>query len=273
MKTLSMFVAVAVAVVAYGSTAHAAHPAYLHALSDLRDARAHLEHPTNAPKANWNEQIAIDQIDAAIKEIKEASIDDGKNIGDHVAVDVALDWGGRLHHANELLSAAYSDIHQHEDDNFSKGLRNRALQHIQAAMDHVRKGMIEIAHEPQPTGDHPAYLHALSDLRNARAWLERPAGNAVKWDEKKAIREIDAAIKEIKEASIDDGKNIDDHPGVDIKMEWGGRLHRAHDALASAYADINQHEDDKFSKGLRNRALKHLQVANEWIEQGWGQMH
>jgi len=266
MKKLLTFVVFAVGLVAARSASAGSHPAYLHALADLRDARAHLEKPTAAPKATWDEKVAITEIDAAIKEIKEASIDDGKNIDVHEPVDATLDWGGRLHHAQELLGAAYSDIHQHEDDKFSKGLRNRALQHIQAASDHVRKGVIEIAKEVEPKGDHPAYLHALADLRDARAYLEgRPATWKVKWDEKKAIANIDVAIKDLKEASIDDGKNLDAHVAIDAKLEWGGRLRHAKQLLDKAYSDIQQHEDDKFSKGLRNRALKHLQVASEFI--------
>src|SRR5262252_9476269 len=38
---------------------------------------------------------------------------------------------------------------------------------------------------------HPAYLHALTDLRHARAFLAKPAGAQVKWDENRAIRELD----------------------------------------------------------------------------------
>src|SRR5450432_3062803 len=83
-----------------------------------------------------------------------------------------------------------------------------------------------IAHADQP-GKHPAYLHALEDLRAARANLERPASVQVKWDEKAAIHEIDEAIREIKEAAIDDGKNLADHPVIDVKLEWKGRLHGA----------------------------------------------
>ncbi len=266
MKLLT-FVVMAAAMLAARSASAGNHPAYLHALSDLRDARAHLEKPTAAPKATWNEEIAIREIDAAIKEIKEAAIDDGKDISVHEPVDAVLDWGGRLHHAQELLGSAYSDIHQHEDDKFSKGLRNRALQHIQMASDHVRKGIIEIAKEVEPKGDHPAYLHALSDLRDARAHLEgRPAEWKVKWDEKKAIQQIDVAIKDIKEASIDDGKDISVHAPIDAKLAWGGHLRNAQRLINKAYADINQHEDDKFSKGLRNRALKHIQIAAEYLQ-------
>src|SRR3569623_635768 len=62
---------------------------------------------------------------------------------------------------------------------------------------------------------HPAYLHALTDLRHARALLERPAKADVKFDENVAIREIDAAIYEIMQAAIDDGKPLSDHPPVD----------------------------------------------------------
>src|SRR5512140_867828 len=61
---------------------------------------------------------------------------------------------------------------------------------------------------PPPPAKHPAYLHALTDLRTARAFLERPANIVVKWDEKRAIKEIDDAIHQIKEAAIDDGKDI-----------------------------------------------------------------
>src|ERR1700722_8328164 len=73
---------------------------------------------------------------------------------------------------------------------------------------------------------HPAYLHALSDLRSARAHLQRPDGGALHHEEKDAVDEIDKAINEIKKASIDDGKNIDDHPPIDGTLPWAGRLHK-----------------------------------------------
>src|ERR1051325_6562517 len=82
--------------------------------------------------------------------------------------------------------------------------------------------------EPAPAAPQhpPASLHALAELRGARAFLERPANVVVKWDEHQAIREIDAAIHEIKQAAIDDGKAIADHQPVD-RPTWGGRLQRA----------------------------------------------
>lgn len=118
-------------------------------------------------------------------------------------------------------------------------------------------------------GKHPAYLHALTDLRHARAHLERRGGDPqVKWDEKTAIHEIDEAIREIKEASIDDGKNLNDHPPVDAKMDYTGRLHRALELLHKADKDCHEEEDNNFAKGLQKRAIHHINEAIRFTEQG-----
>jgi hypothetical protein len=118
-------------------------------------------------------------------------------------------------------------------------------------------------------GRHPAYLHALADLRHARAHLERQGGDArVKWDEQTAIREIDAAIREIKEASIEDGKNLQDHPPVDARMDFAGRLHRAIELLRKAERDCGEEEDNGFARGLKRRAQEHIQEAIRFTEQG-----
>src|SRR5215469_13065337 len=59
------------------------------------------------------------------------------------------------------------------------------------------------------SGPHPAYLHALSDLRSARHYLNDGwAWDPVRRDDNEAIRQIDAAINEIKQAAIDDGKGL-----------------------------------------------------------------
>lgn len=109
---------------------------------------------------------------------------------------------------------------------------------------------------------HPAYLHALSDLRAARWMIEhRPGDWARLDDEVVAVREIDAAISEIKKASIDDGKDLNDHPAVDEKNDHKGRLHDAEDLLKKARADISETEDNGFAHGLRNRAWKHIDEA------------
>lgn len=112
-------------------------------------------------------------------------------------------------------------------------------------------------------GKHPAYLHALTDLRNARANLIRKKGGdaEVKWDESKAIADIDNAIKKIKEAAIDDGKNLDDHPALDADQPYSGRLHHALEALKAAHDDVNQEEDNEYAKHLKKRALEDIAGA------------
>src|SRR5262249_12547508 len=183
-----------------------------------------LERPASS-KVKFDEVRAIREIDAAINDIKKASVDDGKDIGDHPPIDTTMLYGNRLMKAIELLEKARGDVNEEEDNTWAKGLRNRSIAHIDAAVRFANEGIADAKkHEPPvvvvvqpPPADnaHPAYLHALTDLRMARFLLERPARPDVKWDENRAIREIDAAIKEIKEASIDDGKNINEHPPAD----------------------------------------------------------
>lgn len=115
-------------------------------------------------------------------------------------------------------------------------------------------------------GAHPAYLHALTDLRHARAHLERMTPNVqLDRDEQRAIEMIDAAIHEVKEASIDDGKPLSDHPPVDARLDRPGRLRRAMELLDSAHNDIDQHESDVFAKGLKRRALHDIDEARKAV--------
>jgi len=110
-------------------------------------------------------------------------------------------------------------------------------------------------------GKHPGYLHCLSDLRAARWFLyHQPGDSAVAGDEDVAIAEIDAAISEIKRASIDDGKDLNDHPKVDVK-EHGSRLLKSIETLKKAHADIDGEEDNPEVRELRHHALEHIDRA------------
>jgi hypothetical protein len=109
---------------------------------------------------------------------------------------------------------------------------------------------------------HPYYLHALSDLRAARWMIEHRPGNWVQTqDEIEAVRRIDAAINEIKKASIEDGKNLEDHPPVDELADHNGRLHKALEFLRKARQDISHDEDNVFAQGLQARAYGHIDGA------------
>jgi hypothetical protein len=122
---------------------------------------------------------------------------------------------------------------------------------------------------PPVAGVHPAYLHALTDLRNARANLERKGGDrTMKWDEHDAIVEIDRAIQDIKQAAIDDGKNLEDHPPLDAKEPRAGRLHKALAALHAAKEDVSKEEDNAYANGLRKRAIHDIEEAVRFTELG-----
>ncbi|WP_430391025.1 hypothetical protein [Dyella sp. 20L07] len=129
------------------------------------------------------------------------------------------------------------------------------------------------AHADLP-GQHPAYLHALSNLRAARWMLEhRPGDAAVSGQEDVAITEIDRAIGEIKHASIDDGKDLADHPPVDLPGDPPGRLHKALDLLGKVHQDIDREEDDPQTRGLKHRAIAHVDEAMHAIEHAIGDVH
>jgi hypothetical protein len=116
-------------------------------------------------------------------------------------------------------------------------------------------------------GKHPAYLHALSDLRAARAHLDVHDGGELRHEEKDAIHEIDEAIAEIKKASIDDGKDLNDHPPVDAGLDHSGRLHRAKQLLEKAHQDIAHEEDNGFAQGLQQHSFGHIDKAVHHVDE------
>jgi hypothetical protein len=123
------------------------HPFYLHALSDLRAARWFLEHRPGDAAVSGQEDVGITEIGAAIGEIRRAAIDDGKDIHDHVGVQEIGDRPGRLHKALELLDKVHADIAREEDDPLTRGLRNRAVRHVDAAIRATRHAIGDVRHD------------------------------------------------------------------------------------------------------------------------------
>jgi hypothetical protein len=54
------------------------------------------------------------------------------------------DRPGRLHKAVELLRKAHQDVAREEDDPMAKGLRNRAVGHIDAATEATRHAIGDV---------------------------------------------------------------------------------------------------------------------------------
>jgi hypothetical protein len=129
-------------------------------------------------------------------------------------------------------------------------------------------------HAQQVPGPHPAYLHALSDLRAARHYLNDGwAWEAVRRDDNHAVAEIDAAINEIKRAAIDDGKGVDDPFPIDRGLSPHDRFRKANELLAAAHHDLDHAEDVPQSRGLRNRAIGHIDAAHQIVDNAWHTAH
>jgi hypothetical protein len=122
------------------------------------------------------------------------------------------------------------------------------------------------SHAQEP-GRHPAYLHALSDLRLMRAYLDRlTPSERIDAESQHAIDEIDAAIHGIKLASIDDGRDLRDHVAVDARITPANRFRKAREAGNTAWAGVNHAEDNDFARGLKHRALDHIESANHIVD-------
>jgi hypothetical protein len=117
------------------------HPAYLHALSDLRNARAFLTYKPGSHRVDADEQRAADEITAAIEEIRAAAVDDGKPLEERMAPDAGWTRTDRLHHVMQLLDKAREDCREHESNGYVKDTRHQAVHHIDLARKAVKKAI------------------------------------------------------------------------------------------------------------------------------------
>ena len=120
------------------------HPAYLHALTDLREARWNLEHRPGDAAVSTQEDVAIVETDRAINDAKTAAMEDGKNVWQHPPEDAKIDRRGRLHHANELLRKARKDVAEGESNPQAVELRNRVIGHIDLAIQATDRAIHDV---------------------------------------------------------------------------------------------------------------------------------
>jgi hypothetical protein len=247
------------------------HPRYLHARSDLRRAVLLMRLPDD-PNVMRDMQEAAVFVDRAIREIDVAAAFDRRDIDDNPQVDTRLGRGSRFREILRLLDSARRDIGQEEDNPRAAEWRNRAYGWIDNAMERVRRGGYdkfrdETALPPPPPvpAAHPRYLHAISDLRYARALLFRSDWRDVMRNQRAAIDEIDRAITAAKAAAIDDGRNPNDAPPVDARMPWEGRFRKAMELLESAERDLSFAEDNRAAAGWRAAALANVANAKQYV--------
>lgn len=108
----------------------------------------------------------------------------------------------------------------------------------------------------------PAYLHALSNLRQARGWIQadgRPQFGDLR---RHAVHEIDMAINEVKRAAQDDGKDTNfTPPPASGGQNAGAPISSALHLLDDAHNDVAGGQDMPQNVGIQMRALQHIDAA------------
>jgi len=128
----------------------------------------------------------------------------------------------------------------------------------------IAGALIPAAADAQWWRRHPAYLHAMSNLRKV-FWLLRhrgPADPMARDEENVALRETRAAYQELLNAAIMDDYDIDARPPA--TMNWydhRGRLHHVVDLLRETQVLLEREEEDPAASGLRDRAIAHIKLA------------
>ena len=138
MNKTRMYVAAAVAAFTLCGTAYAMtaghHPGYLHALTELKNARWLIQHRPGDTAVTVAEAGAPGDINAAIGDIKHAARIDDKNLDIQPPVAAPPTQQGRLHKALELLGEALNEVNRPEDNPAALPYQRGAIRHIQAAI-------------------------------------------------------------------------------------------------------------------------------------------
>jgi hypothetical protein len=116
-----------------------AHPHYVHALSDLREAHAVLSSfhtPTGSDPA-WSDK----EVRFAMRECLRAAWDDGKNTNDNFAPDVRQSHRDLMRQARTLLEGARRDLKVEEDNPNAYSWRNDALSHLNKAIQYLDRAI------------------------------------------------------------------------------------------------------------------------------------
>ena len=242
-------------------------------LSNLRAARWMLDYRPGA----WiqtNDLIAAErEIDNAINDINEVSVNDGENAESHLPVDDRADTTGRMREAVGFLTTARERLAHNAPAAFTKALRGNTLKHIVSATAALNKaiaaaekaakqpGYTDAPHKPH-IADYPAYAHALFNLRAARWMLVHKPGNWLQApEEPEAVKHIDAAIHEIIRVGINDGKTLEEDPPVDEYPDHVSHIKAAYSFLKKAHQDVAHGEEDARTRLLRDPALTFISEA------------
>lgn len=115
-----------------GGVAHAQEPHYLQALSELRTARDYIQ-SDHRHDFEHERHHAVDEINKAIDEIKHAAWDDGKNTKWAPPTQPDTDPWHPMREGVRWIDAARGHVMDGFDRPDNRGLRDRAVEHIDDA--------------------------------------------------------------------------------------------------------------------------------------------
>jgi hypothetical protein len=135
--TVAAFALLTFLFLAPATQAHAQFPAYLHAISDLRSARAYLQMDTR-PDQQGSRDYAIKEISRAIDDMKRAAVEDNKNPWRTPPPQSGGSPSWPIHSAVKLLREARHDAETGRDAPENVGLQVRSIEHIDKALQALK---------------------------------------------------------------------------------------------------------------------------------------
>ena len=118
------------------------HPNYAAAIANLRIARTILDNEPEYTVAR-DQYRALEAIDRAVLELKDAAIEGGQPLGPPPVLDPALDYGGRLSRARQLIMGADHELSFREDDINARPSRDNARHYVEEAREAVDRTIRE----------------------------------------------------------------------------------------------------------------------------------
>lgn len=125
--------------------------------------------------------------------------------------------------------------------------------------------LLVLAPSTPAQAEHPRYLHALSNLRQARAVLQTDDRREFAGERDHAIEEIDHAIKEIKIAVMEEGRNPSYTPPPADRGNADRPMRSALGLLDEADEDVMRGVDEGLFPGLQGRAVRHIDEARRTL--------
>jgi len=135
---LAAFALLTLPFLAPATPAHAQHPGYLHAISDLRAAREYLRMDDRREMRRASE-YAINEISQAIDDMRRAAREDGRNPWRMPPPQAEGNPERPIHSAMRLMREARRDIEQGRGMRENEGLRDRSLAHIDRALHELER--------------------------------------------------------------------------------------------------------------------------------------